>query len=312
MKVGGAVSLAGIIEAEMAGWPVGASSACLVRFDVAGEVAESLATASASQPFRLASVSKPVSALAFLVAMEEGLFELDEVIEPLGASWRELLAHASGLPTDRGGRVDPGDLAELLKSGAAEFQGARAPGSRRIYSNLGFELAAELLSKRASMPFARYVGEAVLEPLGMSGARVDPSLYPAAGPHGAAAGMSASAEELGRLAAELRAPRLVSRSTITEASSLQCGPLPGVLPGYGMQQNNAWGLGLEIRDAKDPHWSGSLNSEGTFGHFGQSGTFMWVDAELGAALVVLTDRPFDEFARSAWPALSDRIISELV
>ena len=305
------MALAEVIEAEMAGWPVGASAACLVRFTAAGAVAETHCTTGASEPFRLASVSKPISALAFLVAMEEGLFELDEVIEPLGASWRELLSHASGLPADRGGKVGPGDLAELLEFGGAAFPGMRAPRSRRVYSNLGFELAAELISMRAEIPFGQYVTEAVFEPLGMKGARVDTSLYPAAGPHGAAAGMSASASELGLLAVELRAPRLVSPGTIAEATTLQCGPIPGVLPGFGSQENNAWGLGFEIRNGKWPHWTGSLNSEGTFGHFGQSGTFMWVDANLGAALVVLTDRPFDDFAKSAWPALSDRIVSAL-
>ncbi|MDA8262967.1 MAG: serine hydrolase [Actinomycetota bacterium] len=305
------MALAELIEAELAGWPVGSSAACLVRFGPAGEVTEMYATASASEPFRLASVSKAISALAFMVAMEEGLFELDETIEPLGASWRELLAHASGLPADRSGRVGPGDLAELCELGAAGFPGVRAPRSRRVYSNLGFELAAELLAERASMPFSRYVQEAVFAPLGMKGARVDPTLYPAAGPHGAAAGMSASAEELGRLAAELRFPRLVAPATIAEATALQCGALAGVLPGFGLQENNAWGLGLEIRDGKRPHWTGPSNSDGTFGHFGQSGTFLWVDAALGAALVVLTDRPFDDFAKSAWPALSDRIVSAL-
>ena len=305
------MSLAELIEAELAAWPVGASAACLVRFGPAGEVAETHATADASEPFRLASVSKAISALAFLVAMEEGLFELDEVIEPLGASWRELLAHASGLPGDRRGQVGPEDLTELIGVGAASFPGVRPPRSRRVYSNLGFELAAEMLSLRAAMPFGQYVAQAVFEPLGMKGSRVDPSLYPVAGPHGAAAGMSAPAEELGLLAAEFRSPRLVSPATITEATSLQCGAIPGVLPGFGGQENNAWGLGVEIRNGKWPHWTGSLNSEVTFGHFGQSGTFLWVDAALGAALVLLTDRPFDDFAKSAWPAFSDRIISAL-
>ena len=305
------MSLAGMIEEELAGWPVGASAACLLRFGPEGELSELSHTVGSSEPFRLASVSKPISALAFLVAMEEGLFELDEVIDPLGATWRQLLSHAGGLPPDKGGKVGPGDLAELIEAGARSFPGARAPGGRRVYSNLGFELAAELLSERSEIPFGEYVSEAVFEPLGMKGARVDPALYPAAGPHGAAAGMSASADELALLAAELRCPSLVSPATIAEATSLQCGAIPGVLPGFGSQENNAWGLGLEIRNGKWPHWTGSLNSEGTFGHFGQSGTFIWVDAAAGAALVVLTDRPFDDFAKSAWPALSDRIISEL-
>ena len=45
---------------------------------------------------RLASVSKPVSALAALVAAEEGVVDLDQPAGPPGATIRHLLAHASG------------------------------------------------------------------------------------------------------------------------------------------------------------------------------------------------------------------------
>ncbi len=52
-----------------------------------------------------------------------------------------------------------------------------------------------------------------------------------------------------------------------------------MLPGFGVQRPNDWGLGFEIRDAKSPHWTGSANSGRTYGHFGQSGTFIWVDPD---------------------------------
>src|SRR5262245_43470950 len=47
---------------------------------------------------RWASVTKPASALATLVAAEEGVVDLDEPAGPPGATVRHLLAHASGLP----------------------------------------------------------------------------------------------------------------------------------------------------------------------------------------------------------------------
>ena len=47
---------------------------------------------------------------------------------------------------------------------------------------------------------------------------------------------------------------------------------------------------MELRDRKSPHWTGSRNSERTFGHFGRSGTFLWVDPEPGIALA-LPHRP---------------------
>ena len=76
------------------------------------------------------------------------------------------------------------------------------------------------------------------------------------------------------------------------------------------QRPNDWGLGFEIRDGKSPHWTGSANSARTFGHFGQSGTFLWVDPDAGVALVVLTDRRFGEWAHSVMPALSDEVLRE--
>src|SRR3954451_360201 len=98
--------------------------------------------------FRWASVTKLVTALAALVAAEEGVLDLDEPAGPPGSTVRHLLAHASGLPFEPGPPI------------------AR-PGTRRIYSNAGFEALAEQLAARAEMPFGEYLSAAVLEPLAM-------------------------------------------------------------------------------------------------------------------------------------------------
>ena len=72
---------------------------------------------------------------------------------------------------------------------------------------------------------------------------------------------------------------------------------PGVLPGFGYQPHCDWGLGFEIRDRKAPHWTGSRNSPRTFGHFGQSGSFLWVDPEARVACASLADRDFGDWAK---------------
>jgi CubicO group peptidase (beta-lactamase class C family) len=82
-----------------------------------------------------------------------------------------------------------------------------------------------------------------------------------------------------------------------------------VLPGFGRQEPNPWGLGPEVRGAKSPHWTGSANSVRTFGHFGRAGTFCWLDPDAGITLVVLTDREFGDWAKSAWPELSDAVLA---
>jgi CubicO group peptidase (beta-lactamase class C family) len=231
--------------------------------------------------FRWASVTKLVTALAALVAAEEGAIDLDEPAGPEGSTVRHLLAHASGLPFEPGGprsRV----------------------GQRRIYSNVGFETLGDHIAARAEMPFAQYLDEAVIQPLEM---RAELRGSPAADLHG-------SLDDLLLLAHELQAPRLVAEETLAEATTVQFPGLAGVLPDFGRMDPNDWGLGFELRNAKSPHWTGKRNSPRTFGHFGGSGTFLWVDPEAGLALGCLTDLEFGEWAKDAWPRLSDAVLAE--
>ena len=119
-----------------------------------------------------------------------------------------------------------------------------------------------------------------------------------------------SLADLAHLGHELLAPSVVAAETLAEARTVQFPGLVGVLPGFGRMEPNDWGLGLELRDGKHPHWTGTHNSHATFGHFGRSGTFLWVDPERRLALGVLTEEPFGEWATTAWPALSDAVLAE--
>ena len=152
------------------------------------------------------------------------------------------------------------------------------------------------------MSFAEYLREGVLAPLGMTDTSLDGS---------PAAGATSTAADLSRFAAELQKPSLLAPSTLEEATKVAYTGLTGVPPGFGRQENNDWGLGFEIRDHKDPHWTGSKSSPRTFGHFGQSGTFLWVDPDAGAACVALTDRDFGPWAAETWPAFTDAVLDEL-
>ena len=230
---------------------------------------------------RLASVSKPVAALALLVAAEEGVLDLEEAAGPPGSTVRHLLAHTSGLP----------------------FEGAEpiaAPGRRRIYSNEGFRLLAAHLAERAEMPFAEYVRAAVCAPLGIG---LDPSGDPGSG-------MRASLRDLLSVAHELLTPRLIADETWAEMVEVQFPGLSGVLPDWGRFDPLDWGLGVQI-STPEPSWMGRRVSRRAFGHFGGSGTLVWVDPEAQLACAVLTEREFGEWAKEAWPALSDAVLEEL-
>jgi CubicO group peptidase (beta-lactamase class C family) len=110
---------------------------------------------------------------------------------------------------------------------------------------------------------------------------------------------------------EALAEHIAARAeTLAEATTVQFPGLAGVLPDFGRFDPNDWGLGFELRDDKSPHWTGSRNSPRTFGHFGGSGTFLWVDPEAGLALGVLTNLDFGEWAKEAWPRLSDAVLGE--
>ena len=234
------------------------------------------------EPFALASVTKLLTASAVLLAAEEEVVSLEQ---PVGndATLADLLAHAAGL--------SPGDASWFVTG----------PRSRRVYGNAGYELAARIVEDAAGIPFATYLAEGVFAPLGMAASSLPGSP--------AADGLS-TVRDLARFATALAdrtaplAPSTVERMTTPHAPGLA-----GVLPGFGRQDDNQWGLGPEIRDGKHPHWTGSSNSPATWGHFGRSGTFLWVDPVADAVLVCLTDREFDDWARDRWPALADAVVA---
>lgn len=261
---------------QIESWPAPFAAAGIVRFG-----ADPVSHGDAERIVPLASVSKPVTALALLVAAEEGVVDLDEPAGPPGATVRHLLAHASGLPFE--------GMAPIAD-----------PGRRRIYSNDGFRILGAHLAERAEMSFADYVRAAVCDPLGIG-------LDPEGGP---AAGMHASLRDVLAIAAEFLAPRLVADETAAELRAVQFPGLAGVLPNWGRFDPLDWGLGVQ-RNTPEPTWMGARASRRAFGHFGGSGTFLWVDPEAGVACAALTEREFGEWAKAAWPALSDAVLAEL-
>ena len=266
--------------------------------------------------FPWASVTKPVTALAVLVAIEEGTLSLDLPAGPPGSTIRHLLAHASGLGPDRG--------PPLAK-----------PRTRRIYSNFGYDVLADVLVQRSGMSFRDYVTHGVLHPLGMSDTVFDPgrnqpvSASPGgtspggASPGGAspgeamsdatssdaASGLWGPLSDLLALVTEWAVPKLISPESHALAISVAFPGLPGVLPGFGRFDRCDWGLGVEICGDKQPHWTGVSNSPATFGHFGRSGSFFWIDPTAGLACAGLADRAFGPWASAAWPALSDAVLA---
>ena len=289
-----------------------------------------------SSLFALASLTKPVVALAALVAVEEGVLDLDapacDLLPALAGddrrsiTLRHLLSHASGLPESERGTPP---LEVRLKY---------PPGTHRAYSNEGFHLVGLLIEAAAQMPFQRYVTDAALGPLGMDAflpipesedARAldvrDPGLSSPGvplfnGPQwrrrgNAAGGMFASLDAYARVVALLLgggAP-LLHPDTWRELATVQFPGIPGGLESFPTLHCPDWGAGVNVRGAGGPHWAGDAVSASTLSHFGASGTLMWADLDRGIGLVCLANRGTYSgwmLAPGGWIELSGEVVAE--
>lgn len=264
-------------------WPVDHLAAAVIDD---GEVIAS--EGDQDQVFELASVTKLLSAYGVLLAIEEGAVELDSPAGPENATVRHLLAHASGL-------------------GFSGTDPVRRVGTRRVYSSAGYEELARYVAEQTGIGFPEYLEEGVFAPLGMTHTELAGS---------AGHGMRSTAADLCRFAREIAEPQLLAPETVAEAMSVQFPHLSGVVPGYGPHRPCPWGLGFEIAGHKNPHWTGKTMPPQTVGHFGVSGTYLWTIPAVGQfagtpgagrAMIALTDRHFESWAKSRWSAANDAV-----
>jgi CubicO group peptidase (beta-lactamase class C family) len=153
--------------------------------------------------FWIASQSKPITAAALMMLVDEGKVELDQPVEKYLPEFRkqmvivekgenemrlqlprhpitvrEILSHTSGLPfktTIEDPTLDVLPLASRVRSYAAtslEFQ----PGSQYLYSNAGINTAARIIEVVSGQSFQHFLDQRLLEPLGMK----DTSFWPTA------------------------------------------------------------------------------------------------------------------------------------
>lgn len=264
-------------------WPVDHVAAAIVTPASTDTIGDT------DREFRLASLSKVLAGWTATIAHEEGSIDLDEPIDradvPAGATVRHLLSHAAGFPFDGDDPI----------TGVAQ---------RRIYSNTGIERVAEIVSAAAEMPFGQYQREAVFEPLAMGATELRGS---------PAYAVWSTVGDMVAFVREMLAPRLIATESWDDLTRIQYPDLAGIVPGVGTFDPCPWGLGVEVKGAKAPHWMGRANSASAFGHFGGAGTMMWADPKAGVGVVALTDRAFDDWADEAlrrWPEFSDAALAD--
>jgi hypothetical protein len=219
-----------------------------------------------------------------------------------GVNLVDLLSHCSGLPFDAPETAP--DRPRLGVQLGISRPDARAitPFTKRIYSNYNFELAGAIAEKVMGKPWTDWVRETVLEPLGMSGTILS---------HSPAWGAVGPVSDLARLAGELLCPEAGVLGFTEQDLDIFCAPqhpgLRGLLPGYGPQKDNLWAAGVELHGVKSPHYLPASFPPEVFGHFGQSGSFIWVDRAAGVAGAFLGAQKFGPAHRALWPDLNAQI-----
>ena len=235
-------------------WPVGRAGVAVVS--PSGEERASVGGVRGDDEFAVASVTKLMTAMAALAAIEGGRLGLDQPVPETGdgVTIRHLLAHAAGLPFEPAG-------------------GRRPPGRRRIYSNMGFRVLADAVADAVGTTFGAWLASSVLGPLGMAATRLAARRGVEDDP---AAGAVSTLDDLERLARCLLdgGTPVVGRELFAEATSVQFPGLAGLVPGVGRFDPCDWGLGFELHGGKRPHWMGDRRSAAAFGHFGASGCFL--------------------------------------
>lgn len=254
-------------NSPVAGWP-GTPSVVLLRLDegVVERVLE-IGDLDAVRPW--ASVSKMAVSLAFGVESDWGTHSFAESLGPRGATLANLLSHSSGLGLEEG---DPTvDVA-----------------AKRVYSNCAFDHAVDAIVGESTA--ATWLDNRLFRPFGMTATHLEgrPS-----------SGVVGSTNDMARLAVAWLRPDGIARTTRNQMITPFLPLLDGIVPGFGRFSPCPWGLGPEVRGDKR-HWMGDW-PPASFGHFGQSGTMMLLNADERLGLVATSTEPFGPWAVKLWP-----------
>lgn len=146
--------------------------------------------------FRIASMTKSLTAMAILKLRDEGKLRLDDPAEQYvpqlkklrylttdspRITVRNLLTHSAGFPEDNpyGDRQLGDSEAELTRFLDGGVSLSNVPGVAYEYSNLGFVLLGRILTNVTGKPYQQYITESILKPLGMNDTRWEYTQIPA-------------------------------------------------------------------------------------------------------------------------------------
>lgn len=266
--------------------------------------------------FDLASLTKVVATTtAIMQLVERRKIRLDA---PVAKYWplfakngkgsitiRQLLTHYSGLRADLDSNWSGYRAAmEHIVAEKPVFP----PGQDYLYSDINFEILGELVRRASGTPLNVYCARHIFRPLGMKktgfrpmhqsdiapteymdgklrwGEVHDPAAYRMGGVAGHA-GLFSTADDLARFAQMMlgggrwHGVRILSRKSVEEMTIPQSPPGNTKLRGLG------WGLGAPFAPNRE-----QLPAVGSYGHYGYTGTMLWIDPVSKTFLIVLSNR----------------------
>ena len=147
---------------------------------------ENKSPAKAESSYRLASISKTITAVAVLKLVEEGKIKLDAQIQAYvpyfpRKRWpvtvRQLLGHVGGISHYRNDAVE-GHIKESKNTREAlaifqDFPLVAEPGTKYNYSSYGYNLLGAAIEGASGLPYGRFVKTYIFDPLGMADSRMD-------------------------------------------------------------------------------------------------------------------------------------------
>ncbi len=270
--------------------------------------------------FLLASITKPMTAIAMMVLADRGELTLQDPVHKFIPEFtagdrkditiKDILCHTSGLPDQLPENIElrkrHAPLEEFVER-AIKTPLLSKPGTEQKYQSMGLLLASEVAQRITNMPFRDFLKEVVFTPLGMhhsalglggfkipetaqSQVEEAPALY--------GGGDNSSWDWNSLYWRDLGAPWGGAHSTgsdLTRLLNYFLDPDDRVLQpatARAMLDNQngdlpAWGIGFAVA----PGSFGKGCSDRTFGHSGATGTLFWADQETRLTFVMLTTVP---------------------
>lgn len=146
---------------------------------------ENSVKANSKTVYRIASVSKPITAIAVMQLVEKGKIKLDEDIRTYVSffpkkKWnitvRNILTHTSGIRSYRPGEFDNKNYYTSLKEAIAVFSDdslETKPGSKYSYNTIAYNLLAAAVENVSGFTFGEYLKKNIFEPAGMKSTNLE-------------------------------------------------------------------------------------------------------------------------------------------